>query len=312
MTVKNTKKIKLVNEYPCDLMVRTDDGLGVVTIGQHTYYNLDGKVKMSDWVRGELPKCSKSVCTTDGIKCATSKSAKVRGMTCAGSLGYFVNNSNNVCESAQYVILTSLPHSHGSGFNLLPENFDRAVSGFSARRLVVDNVWNHQDCYMAPDTEHPKYAEWQKDCYIFSMFESKSNQTSIKGEVDGEAYDFVNNFYPFTKKETYEILGLDWKQNSKEETRFIRSSGKLDNLTAEGQKVLDDFKACLSASAKARPEYAKAHPELQVARWDCGWRQLKGLFAEDCPDEFATLKADFKALKDKMLPLVYELGFLKK
>jgi hypothetical protein len=165
---------------------------------------------------------------------------------------------------------------------------------------------------MVPNTEHPKYSEWQKDCYLFSMFHSASNQTSIKGEVDGESYDFVNNFYPFSKKETYEILGLEWKQNSKEETRFIRSSGKLDSLTPEGQKVLDCFKTCLSASAKARPEYAKTHPELQVQRWDCGWRQLKGLFAEACPDEFAQLKASFKTLKDKMLPLVYELGFLKK
>ena len=313
MTVKNTKKIKPVNEYPCDLMVRTDDGLGVVKIGEHTYYNLDGKVKMSDWMRGAaLPKCVKSVCTTDGIKVIGKNNKSTRGSIAPGSIGYLYTAGNAVEKNAQSVGLFSMPFSNANGFNLLPENFDRAVSGFSARRLVADNVWNHQDCYMAPDTEHGKYAEWQKDCYIFSMFESKSNQTSIKGEVDGEAYDFVNNFYPFTKKETYEILGLDWKQNSKEETRFIRSSGKLDNLTPEGQKVLDDFKACLSASAKARPEYSKAHPELQVARWDCGWRQLKGLFAEACPDEFATLKADFKALKDKMLPLVYELGFLKK
>lgn len=310
MTVKNTKKIKPVNEYPCDLMVRTDDGLGVAKIGEHTYYNLDGKVKMSEWMRGKLPKTYITVGTTDGIKIV--KDAGLRGSICDGSLGYLLVHLNSVVLNAQEVALFSAPYRTANGFNLLPENFDRAVSGFSARRLVVDNVWNHQDCYMAPDTEHHKYAEWQKDCYIFSMFESKSNQTSIKGEVDGEAYDFVNNFYPFTKKETYEILGLDWKQNSKEETRFIRSSGKLGNLTAEGQKVLDDFKACLSASAKARPEYAKAHPELQVQRWDCGWRQLKGLFAEACPEEFAALKADFKALKDKMLPLVYELGFLKK
>lgn len=312
MTAKNNKNNKTVNEYPCDLMVRTDDGMGVVKIGEHTYYNLDGKVKMSDWVRGELSKCTKSICTTDGIKVIGKNSKSARGTIASGSLGYLYTAGNAIEKNAQSVGVFSMPFSNAHGFNLLPENFDRAVSGFAARRLVVDNVWNHQDCYMAPNTEHPKYAEWQNDCYIFSMFESKSNQTSIKGEVDGEAYDFVNNFYPFTKKETYEILGLDWKQNSKEETRFIRSSGKLDNLTAEGQKVLDDFKSCLSASAKARPEYAKAHPELQVARWDCGWRQLKGLFAESCPDEFATLKADFKALKDKMLPLVYELGFLKK
>ena len=306
MTNKTTFKFQF------DLMERTDDGMGVAVVGQHTYYNLDGKAKMSEWVRGELPKCTKSVCTTDGIVVIPSTAKNATGNTCAGALGYFVNNSNNVCESAQYVILTSLPHSHGHGFNLLPENFDRAVSGFAARKLVENKWYNTRDCYMVPNTEHPKYIEWQKDCYPFSMFHSASNQTSIKGEVDGEAYDFVNNFYPFTKKETYEILGLDWKQNSKEETRFIRSSGKLDNLTPEGQKVLDDFKACLSASAKARPEYAKAHPELQVQRWDCGWRQLKGLFADACPNEFAQLKASFKALKDKMLPLVYELGFLYK
>ena len=310
MPVKNTKKIKPVNEYPCDLMVRTDDGLGVAKIGEHTYYNLDGKVKMSEWMRGKLPKTYITVGTTDGIK--ITKDAGLRGSICDGSLGYLLVHLNSVVLNAQEVALFSAPYRTANGFNLLPENFDRAVAGFSARRLVVDNVWNHQDCYMAPDTEHHKYAEWQKDCYIFSMFESKSNQTSIKGEVDGEAYDFVNNFYPFSKKETYAILGLDWKQNSKEETRFIRSSGKLDNLTPEGQKVLDCFKTCLSASAKARPEYAKAHPELQVQRWDCGWRQLKWLFAEACPDEFAQLKASFKTLKDKMLPLVYELGFLKK
>ena len=47
MTVKNTKKIKPVNEYPCDLMVRTNDGLGVVKIGEHTYDNRDGKEKMA-------------------------------------------------------------------------------------------------------------------------------------------------------------------------------------------------------------------------------------------------------------------------
>lgn len=298
--------------FPFDIMERSEDGLGVVVVGQHTSYNLDGKTKMSDWARGELPKCAKSVCTTDGIKVIGKNNTGAHGTIAPNSLGYLYTAGNAVDKNAQSVGLFSLPFSNAHGFNLLPENFGRALAAFAARRIVADNVWNHQDCYMAPNTEHAKYAEWQKDCYAFAMFESKSNQTSIKGEVDGEAYDFVNNFYPFTKKETYAILGLDWKQNSKEETRFIRSSGKLDNLTAEGQKVLDDFKACLSASAKARPEYAKAHPELQVQRWDCGWRQLKGLFAEACPTEVAQLKASFKALKDKMLPLVYELGFLYK
>jgi hypothetical protein len=150
------------------------------------------------------------------------------------------------------------------------------------------------------------------DCYIFSMFDHQSYQTSIKGEVDGEAYEFVNQFYPFTKEETFDFLGWDKKVNFKNEVRYIRSSGKLDNLSTEGQAVLEAFKKCMVASASARLQYDKDHEELQVLRWDCGWRQLKKLFEEACPAEFAELKAKFKTLKEKMLPMVYELGFLKK
>lgn len=298
-----------MSEFMIDLMENVD-GQEVKVIGQHVYYNLDGKVKMSDWVRGELPKCVKSVCTTDGIKTIPQTAKGATGNTCVGALGYFVNNSNNVCESAQYVILVSLPHSHGHGFNLLPENFDRAVSAFAARKLV-DNQWfNTRDCYMAPNVNHERYPDWQKDCFVFSMFHSASNQTSIKGSVDGEDYDFVNQFFPFSKKETFELLGKQWKLNSKDEERFVKQ--KLDSLTPEGQAVLDAFRDCLKASASARDAYSKKRPELQLNRWDAGWRQLKGLFAEACPEPFNLLKEKFKTLKDKMLPMVYELGFLKK
>ena len=309
----STKKLPkfFQTEFPADRL-ENSDGQEIVFAGTHLNYNLDGKAKMSEWMRGEsLPKCVKTFGTTNGITVYGKNGKDLSGTICDGSLGYLTVQGNVVSENTQGVNMTSLPYANGHGFNILPENFDRAVSGFSARRLVVDNVWNHQDCYMKPNTEAPEYAEWQKDCYIFSMFESKSNQTSIKGDVDGEAYEFANQFFSFTKKETYELLGYDWKQNSKDDSRYIRSSGKLDSLTEEGQKVLDDFKACLTASAKARPEYHKAHPELQVNRWDAGWRQLKGLFEEACPTEFSQLKEDFKALKAKMLPMVYSLGFLR-
>lgn len=311
MARKNTTHAtshQVQTEFPVDLLDNLD-GQELVCIGSHLYYNLDGKMKLSEWVRGVLPKSFKSVNTTDGIKVVASTASNNHGTIADGSLGYLNLHGNCIEKNAQYVILASLPCTDGHGLNLLPENFDRAVSGFAARRLVVDNVWNHQDCYMAPNTGHTKYVVWQKDCYIFSMFEAKSNQTSIKGEVAGEAYDFKNNFYPFSKKDTYSFLGLQWKENSKDETRFI--ADKLTELTSEGKKVLDDFRDCLTASASARPAYSKAHPELQVNRWDCGWRQLKGLFEEACPDQFNQLKVDFKALKDKMLPLVYELGFLR-
>ena len=104
----HTTRHQVQTEFPVDLLENLD-GQELVLVGTHIYYNLDGKVKLSDWMRGELPKCNKSVCTTDGIKVIPSTAKSATGNTCAGALGYFVNNSNNVCESAQYVILTSLP-----------------------------------------------------------------------------------------------------------------------------------------------------------------------------------------------------------
>ena len=300
------------NEFPCDLMERTEDGMDVVVIGSHTYYNLDGKEKMSDWVRGgKLPKCVKSVNTTDGIKVVPVTATNNHGTIIDGSLGYINLHGNCVEKNAQYVILASLPCTDGHGFNILPENFDRVVSSFAARKLVENEWYNTRDCYMAPNVEHSKYSEWQKDCYIFSMFHSASNQTSIKGTVDGESSDFVNQFYPFTKSETYDMCGLVKKKNFKDESRWCKTNHKFDNLSSEAAAVLEAFRTCIIKSAVARDEFDKQHPELQVKRWDAGWKQLKKLFKEACPTEFENLKEKVNALKAKMLPMVYELGFLR-
>ena len=135
--------------FTCDIMERSDDGFGVINVGKHDYYNLDGQNLASDWVRGTLPKTKKTFATTDGISIMDSSDSRCRGTICEGSLGYMACNSNIVEKNAQMNALFSLPFSCAHGFNLLPENIDRAVSLFAARRLVVDNVWNHQDSYTA-------------------------------------------------------------------------------------------------------------------------------------------------------------------
>ena len=164
--------------------------------------------------------------------------------------------------------------------------------------------------YSAPNTDSELYQDFVKDSYVYSMFNPKSNQTSVKGEINGENYDFKNQFYPFSKRETYEMLGLNIPMNFKDETRFIKS--KLTNLSTEAQAVLDCFKECIVATANVRKAYGEAHPELQVARWDCGWRQLKDLFKEHCNEQFTKLREAYKVLENKLRPQVYELGFLKK
>lgn len=299
-------------DFKCDILEATEDGMGVIKVGEHTYYNLDGKELASSWVRGELRKTKKTFATTDGIKIIDSSDSSCRGTWCEGSIGYMLSNSNIVEKNAQMVALFSVPFSGAHGFNLLPENIDRAVSLFSARRLVQPNPFNERDSYAAPNVNHQKYAEWNSDAYVLAVVENQSYQTSIKGTCNGKSYDFVNQFHPFTKSETYDMCGLKKQTNFKDCSRWCNANGKFDNLSAEAAAVMEAYRTCITNSASARNAFDQQHPELQVKRWDSGYRQLKTLFAEACPGDFQNLKDKVAALKAKMLPMVYTLGFLKK
>ena len=228
------------------------------------------------------------------------------------ALGYFYNHSNIIMKNAQGVALFSSAYSQGHGVSITSENFDRVCTLFTARRCITGNWIIDKDMYSAPDESNPMYKRFIADAYIYAMFNNQSYQTSVKGSVEGEEYEFFNHFYPFSKYETYAMLGKEIKTNTKDETRYIRSSGKVGEATQDGRKVLSLFKACLTASAPFRNEFGKAHPELQLDRWDCGWRQLKDLFKAACPDKFNELRKAYSELEGKLIPMVYDLGFLKR
>jgi hypothetical protein len=46
--------------------------------------------------------------------------------------------------------------------------------------------------------------------------------------------------------------------------------------------------------------------------WDAGYAQLKLVWKEYFQEEFKEFRQLYKNLEDRMRPLVYELGFLKK
>ena len=93
--------------------------------------------------------------------------------------------------------------------------------------------------------------------------------------------------------------------------RFVYQ--KLQNivLSTEGQAVLNKANEIVRTTFKYRELFNGSNPEYQIMNWDCGWYQVKALakeYGRNDLDEFNTL---FKALADKMRPMVYTLGFLK-
>lgn len=68
----------------------------------------------------------------------------------------------------------------GHGFGINENNFYRSVCLFSARRLISADWTNWTDEYLAPDETNPDFEEFVNDSVVFSLFDSKSNQSSLR------------------------------------------------------------------------------------------------------------------------------------
>ena len=217
------------------------------------------------------------------------------GMTfSSGDLGH--NNYTNITINDKGVVTSA-----GGICHICSDNIDLAIQLYALRNVISPTWYTGKDIYKAPDTSNPLYAEWVKDCYV----------KSIDSYVDSKD-NHVNNFFPFRKAETYKLLGQELMKNEADEKRWCLANGKFDSPSPEGKAVLDAFAACIKASAPFRREFEQSHPELQLDHWDAGYRQMRELFKTACPEELKVFKAALKALKAKMAPMVYKLGFLQK
>jgi hypothetical protein len=55
-----------------------------------------------------------------------------------------------------------------------------------------------------------------------------------------------------------------------------------------------------------------ANDQNHLNSWDAGYAQLKLVWKEYFQEDFKEFRQLYKALENRMRPLVYELGFLKK
>lgn len=296
----------LIEEQECE----------IIKTGEKTLYNLNGLEKASDWVKESVKKLK----THDAPQLSSGLKVKDsgRGNWIENGLGYFTSVANNVCSNGSNVFLLSSCASIAHGSTIIHTNFTRCTSFFSARRLI-DNTWiNHNDEYMKPNTEHEKWSEFESDSVIFSLFESKSNQSSLrKIEYKGNVYDIKNEFFWMSKSDIMRLaeensndFAYDDARTSDE--RFVYTWLQNHKLSTEAKAVLDKAIEMVKKSFKYRELFAEDNPNYQINNWDAGFYQLKALWKQYLPDDFSEFKELYKALADKMRPMVYELGFLRK
>lgn len=313
--------------------VKQSSSNGIEKVETKTFYNADDEsVDAKKWIREGIPSRGVQDCPqlSSGIKVKQTGNGKML----PGSFGYYYNVSNDVGSASQNTVLVTSGFScNANGCSILPSNFNNIVSMFSARKLIAQSWINDKDQYLAPNEKHVNYSEFTYDSLVFSLFNTSSHQSSLREVVyKGKEYGIKNEFF-FMSKQKMQSLA-DAHSNQKcfndvrhSEDRFVSKlikaieSGDNDaKFSDEAQLVLNLARELVINSFEHRPAFDKVKPEYQINNWDCGWYQVKGLLNwivetgkdKDVADKYLEFKDAYKALGDKMRPMVYELGFLKK
>ena len=301
------------NNFKFTLIDSVDDKVTIV--GTKTVYNADNHLRCSDYVANNIkgvcdfPKQTSALNFTqkDGIKVPTS------------FLGTLMINSNNIDTNTQGVALFSGVGKVGGNHivSIDASNFTRCTALFACRRLIEKNWINWQDEYLTPNEQHGKYQEFVNDSAIYSLFENKSNQSSLRQvEYKGKKWDIKNEFFWMSKDDVVDLADSSdntdcYNDANTSEDRYVYKHLKTIKLSKEAQAVLDKATEIVRKTFPYRTLFDEAHPEYQINNWDCGWYQIKALAKEYMPEDFEQFKVLYKKLADKMRPVVYEVGFLK-
>jgi len=292
-------------------------GEEIEKVGEKVVYNIDTEETARSWAVKDVKKLKTKDVVNMTSALIIKNDKKTYGTLFDNALGYFYCNSNNVDKNAQNVGMFSTAFGAAHGFGMNEDNFTKCTALFSARKLI-DCTWiNSKDEYLVPNTESEKWNEFVNDSLIYSLFHSSSNQSSLRQvEYKGKKWDIKNEFFFMSKGEIMELANeyhLDFTYNDAKVSseRFVYNKLQGLELSAEAKAVLDKAIELTKKSFKVRELFNDEHPEYQILNWDCGWYQIKGILKEFFPEDLKEFGELFKALADKMRPMVYELGFLK-
>jgi hypothetical protein len=287
----------------------------IVFDGVKTFYNLDGAKPASEWVRESL----KGLKTFDAPQMSSGLEVKLKGVgrSVENHLGYFLSAGGNVYFNAQSTAIFSEAFSNGHGLSITSANFDRVVALFAARKSIARDWLNWQDEYTAPNESHGEYAGFVADAHVYSLFNSKSQQSSLRQiTYKDKVYDIPNYFFWRTRGDVMRLAdahGFDecYADAKHSKDRYMAQQLPTLALSPEAQAVLDKANAIYDASWAFRKAMHEEDESLHLHAWDAGWYQIKRIASVFLKDDLAQFQKLYKQLEGRMAALTYEVGFLR-
>lgn len=308
-----------VNEFIYDRIELTDI-FDLTTVGTKVLYNTDNEISATNFCKIPLKKI-KTIDTLQLKNPITPGFSNVVRVV-PNMLFYIDIKANNIESNSVNVSLFSTARSNRGGFSVIKENFHKVVSLFTARKSITPTWINCKDEYLAPNEEHELYEQFTHDSIVYSLFNNSSQQSSLRQITYKEKlWDIKNEFFWLSKNDIQQLAEENhydelYKDSRTSDERFVYKKlfeeGIYDKLSPDAKEVLDIATNLLKKSIGMRKIVSEEHPEYHLDSWDAGYAQLKLVWKEYYKDDFKVFRDKYKALEDRMRPLVYELGFLRK
>ncbi|MBR7025259.1 MAG: hypothetical protein IKI08_04565 [Selenomonadaceae bacterium] len=255
---------------------------------------------LTRWI--ERPPCRKKFPPMSSALTVAAKNKDRRDRIAENFLASFMCVANDFTHQ-NYTALLSAPYVSAGAMSITPENFEQAMIVHMVRRLPKATWLNDRDQFMQPTKELP--GEFITDAVIWSLFAPSNQTVSLSNvEYEGEVYRMKNNFYPFELSEiknwSCSSSGIGMQILRATEDRFAAKWIKNHALSSEARAVLN----------AGREIYKKFYEELsrlnvrkyKIEDWDAGWYQVRMSL---------NAKLSLEELSAKLLPQIYELGFLR-
>lgn len=313
-----TEVKELKNDF-C-LVVKKSNELGEISyLFDKIVYNLDDYVESSKWVREEVKKLKTK--DVPQISSGITIKQKGTGRIVENAIGYFANDSNQVMNNTMGVALFTSAFSHSHGLSI-KDNFNKVVTLFTARKSIKSDWINQKDNYMAPNESHPDWQQFQYDSIVYSLFNTSSNQSSLR-QIDykGKKWDIKNEFFWMSKSEMMDLAEKKFFDDVYRDARssderyvytLLHKEGIYEKLSPDAKEVLDMATELVKKSFDMRKALHEEHPEYHLNTWDAGWYQIKLIIKQFYQEDAKIFAKKYKEFEDRMRPLVYELGFLRK
>ena len=299
-TNQNAVKKTPITEISVDVLDKNAN-----PIGDKAFYNLPNNTFLNVWL--DRPKANKvNVIPLKNAITPTTGKAWISTWS-DNAIAYMYCGGNDLQHAEQQTVIYSSVYGGGNGFYITLDNLWQAAVIFSVRRLIKPTWLNDRDQFLQPTV--PLSDEFKNDCLIWMLFNRCQRTASADDlEWNGKKWSIVNHFIPFTESQ----VGAP----DRFESDFMVQHLADKKLSVEAQAVLDAG-LTLWKVYFSKTDVRSIRDKLKLNRSDVSWYQIRNALkkrnesGDQIEIDFSPFETSYKILGEKLIPQVYELGFLR-